>query len=193
MKNRTFSILTDETLVLQYQQTKCSQSFGELYNRYYERVYSYTVSMIKNRDVGFDLTQDVFIKAADSLSKLRDVVTFRAWLFRIAHNACIDYGRNQSKLKMTSAEERFDLADQPADIDALMAKDRMIEQMHDLIESLDEADRTLLQLKYMDRASIKELQQKMGLSASAVKMRLLRVRNKVITKFEERAEVALAS
>jgi len=54
----TFRHLTDTDLVVTYQNTNNALAFGELYNRYNEKVFLYTTKILKNREQAMDLTQD---------------------------------------------------------------------------------------------------------------------------------------
>lgn len=62
------------------------EAFNLLISRWEKRVYNYLLRILQNREDALDLSQDVFLKAYQSLRKLEDPERFAAWLFRIAHN-----------------------------------------------------------------------------------------------------------
>jgi RNA polymerase sigma-70 factor (ECF subfamily) len=61
-------------------------AFNALVSRHEKRVFNYLFRILRDREDALDLTQDVFLKAYQNLSKLGDAARFSPWLFRIAHN-----------------------------------------------------------------------------------------------------------
>ena len=62
--------------------------FAPLYHRYFLDVYGYCRRRLGEQDAE-DVTSHVFMRAYEHLESCR-APSFRAWLFRIAHNAVID-------------------------------------------------------------------------------------------------------
>jgi len=62
------------------------ESYNRLVSRWEKRIYNYLLKLAGNREDALDLSQEVFLKAYQSLRKLDDPVRFSGWLFRIAHN-----------------------------------------------------------------------------------------------------------
>ena len=62
------------------------EAYNLLVSRWEKRVFNYVLRLVGHRDDALDLTQDVFLKAYQHLSKLEDVSRFAPWLYRIAHN-----------------------------------------------------------------------------------------------------------
>src|SRR2546422_8560511 len=67
--------------------------FEELVRRYQRPIAAYVYRMVGNYDAALDLTQEVFIKVYNSLSRYRSEFKFSTWIYKIAHNAAIDYLR----------------------------------------------------------------------------------------------------
>jgi RNA polymerase sigma-70 factor, ECF subfamily len=62
------------------------EAYNLLVSRWEKRVFNYLLRLVSNREDAMDVSQEVFLKAYQSLPKLDDVDRFGAWLFRIAHN-----------------------------------------------------------------------------------------------------------
>lgn len=62
------------------------EGYNLLVSRWEKRVFNYLLRLVSNREDALDLSQDVFLKAYQNLSKLDDPARFAGWLFRIAHN-----------------------------------------------------------------------------------------------------------
>ncbi|MEE8346418.1 MAG: RNA polymerase sigma factor, partial [Dehalococcoidia bacterium] len=59
-------------------------AIGELYNRYFDRVYDFVHRLMRDADEAADVVQEVFVKAMSSMSSLIKSDRFRSWLFSIA-------------------------------------------------------------------------------------------------------------
>lgn len=96
---------TEENLVRQAVEGN-QWAFTRLYDEHFDKVYRYIYFRVHSQAEAEDLTQEVFLKALQSISsyKWRNV-PFASWLFRIAHNQVIDHVRKQSKQKRAPLEE----------------------------------------------------------------------------------------
>ncbi len=75
------------------------QAFGEIYQRHLDAIYRYIFFRTDDSQDAEDLTEEVFLSAWEALPKYRDFgFPFRAWLYRIAHNAVVDYHRRKKLL-----------------------------------------------------------------------------------------------
>ncbi len=61
-------------------------AYNLLVSRWEKRIFNYLLRLVGNREDALDLSQEVFLKAYQSLGKLEDAARFAPWLFRIAHN-----------------------------------------------------------------------------------------------------------
>jgi len=62
------------------------EAYNLLVSRWEKRVFNYLLRLVSNREDALDVSQEVFLKAYQSLPKLDALDRFGAWLFRIAHN-----------------------------------------------------------------------------------------------------------
>ncbi len=80
-------------------------AFEILYERYNDRICRYLTRMTGNDGVGCELTQEVFLKAWESLLSLRDPSRFASWLYRIATNRAYNHQEHTKLLHMIPWEE----------------------------------------------------------------------------------------
>ena len=71
-------------------------SFEELVRRYQRPIAAYVYRMVGDYDAALDLTQEVFIKVYNSLTRYRSEFKFSTWIYKIAHNAAIDHLRRHA-------------------------------------------------------------------------------------------------
>ena len=113
-----------------------------------------------------DLMQDVFTKALTKINSLRDTKRARPWLMQIARRTCIDHHRRRNP-------------EQPLyeDVPALeKAVDQRWVSLHQAISQLPDDYRETICLYYLDGRKCAHVARTLGISASAVRQRLVRAR-----------------
>jgi RNA polymerase sigma-70 factor (ECF subfamily) len=168
-----------------------TQVFGAIYTRYYPKVFHRCLSVIRDHDEAKDMAQDILLKAFNHLSGYRGEASFSTWLYAITNNHCIEYYRRKNLRHFVGLEEagRLDeIADMPDQEDA---SGDLAEVVMSSLRHLSSADREILEMRYEKDFSIRELQQRLRLSASAVKMRLMRARKKLNKEAVRRAGLLL--
>ncbi len=171
--------LTDNQLVTIYQQSQDNIYFGELYNRYYKKIYHYCLGKVKDRDNAYDITSDTFVKLISKIQGLRNPELFIAWLFKIANNACIDCLKSKGKTYSVENKSFYHLEDDQEGLQQAVVKDDLLNKLDLILENLDIDTKALLMERYFNGKSVRDLERELGISKSAVKMRLARGRNKI--------------
>ena len=162
----------DDALVLAAQATPAE--FAAIYERYLSRIYRYLAAKASSPEEAADLTQAVFLKAFDSLSRYRPGKTpFASWLFRIARNTAIDAHRRRAPVVAGAAALGFEpaTADGPEHL-ALRAE--RLRELRAAISTLDNAKRDLLALRYAGGLTAAEIAPLVGKRPEAVKKQLQR-------------------
>lgn len=181
MQAKAFVGTSDEKLIQDYLKGN-NHSLGILYNRYYSKVYQKCLSFTKNTDDAFDLTQDILMRAFSKISTFKGNSKFSTWLYAIAHNYCISSATKFKNYYFENISMEQNIMDESTDMDELEQRKDYEEKelkLQDVLSDVSELDRNLLILKYNHNYSVKDLQIEYKISASAVKMRLMRARQKV--------------
>jgi len=176
----SLTTLSDDILISDYLKTNDAKLYGELYNRYHKKVFLYCHKILRNKDNALDVTQDLFIKISNKLDQLNESKAFHKWLFRVAHNECIDFLRRNKKTIHYTIDSSFELSNDH-DIAIKLESDRkemQFEKMDIALSKLKEIDKSMLVEKYIGNKTLKDLMTKYGLSESATKMRLARSRTR---------------
>lgn len=162
--------MTDEELVRSYAEGN-NLAFDEILNRYQKDIYSYIFFIVRKRDLAEDVFQETFIKAILTIKQGRYVENgkFRAWIMRIAHNLVIDYFRQEKNEHTISNDENdFDLLNNPSlsdiTIEDHLIYTQILEDIKLLILYLPENQREVLQMRYYEGLSFKEISEKKGVS-----------------------------
>ena len=139
--------------------------FGDIYERYFDRVYAYVARRVGNRDAAQDLTSDVFHRALANIGKYESRgVPFGAWLFRIAANAIADRWKRTSKESGDPAPEEIDSG--KIDLEAIEHR----AQLFQAVRKLPTEQRRVIQLRFAEEKSIRDIAQEMRKTEGAVKL-----------------------
>ena len=141
--------------------------FADLYEAHFERVYAYAVRRVRNRHEAEDVTAEVFQQALANLGRFEwRGVPFAAWLFRIAANAIADRARK-------AARESGGPAAEPA---AEPVQERVEEQarLFRLVRELPADQRRVIEMRFSEGRTVREIAGHMGRTEGAVKQLQLR-------------------
>jgi RNA polymerase sigma factor (sigma-70 family) len=79
----------DDALLVSRAMAGDLDSFGQLYDSYFSRVYDFAWRILRDSDEAADATQDVFMQAMRGLPGLAKATSFKSWLLTIAHNEAV--------------------------------------------------------------------------------------------------------
>jgi len=184
-KPKNASTLSDEDLVLELQREMDADRFGVLYDRYTAKVFQKCVGMTHDRDLAKDLTHDIFLKVFTGLSKFDHRSKFGTWLYSITYNYCLDHLRKSKRKQEDDIDEERGPSEHPEDAFEEQLLALRSERLLLVLEQVDPGDRAMLLMKYQDELSVKEIQDILGLSESAVKMRMLRARERALQAYHQ--------
>lgn len=171
--------LSDEELVAMLNAGAHERYFALITLRYEGYILKKCFSYVKNEDVAEDLCQEILIKVFMQLKNFRREAKFKTWLYAIIHHTCIDYLRREKKKTHKVITEK--LQDEMADLvdEKHVDMDSLETALIQLLEEITPEEKLILLLKYKEKHSIKEIELSLGISESAVKMRLSRAKEKI--------------
>ena len=170
------------------------EAFESLVRRHQSKVFAVAGGILRNREDVEDIGQQVFMKAYFSLKRFDQRAAFSTWLYKITVNECWDLFRKRKVrplvLEVDLSEEQarqYQAADEVADgrpdaSEQLAARER-VEQ---LLECLEERDRSMLLLKEVQGFSVEEIAQILEINTNTVKVRLFRGRQRIAESVRRR-------
>ena len=176
MKYSKQSCLQDEELVSLYVTTQRNEYFEEIYERYANKVYRKCYSFVYSQEKAEDLTHDIFLKLVVKIGSYKESSKFSTWLYSITYNYCMDQIRVNKKKTEVALQDNYDLSDEDDDSELM---DFHGTELNKSMKQLPSEERMLLQMKYQEDFSIKEIADTLKISESAVKMRLMRSKEKL--------------
>lgn len=163
-------MMTDEDLVVSYANGD-NTAFDVLLNRHKNSVHSYIYFIVRNKELTEDLFQETFIKVITTIKQGRytDNGKFKAWIMRIAHNLIIDNFRQERNENMISNDEvEVDLFNNiklcEHTIEEELVKQQVLKDIRRLVKSLPENQREVLEMRYYQDLSFKEIADMTGVS-----------------------------
>lgn len=165
-----FESMTDETLVTMYAQGNNS-AFDVLLNRYKSSIHSYIYFIVRNKDLAEDIFQETFVKVIITIKQGRytDNGKFKAWITRIAHNLIIDYFRQErSENTISNDDVEVDLFNNSklcdSTIEDTMIRGQVLSDVKKLVKHLPDNQREVLEMRYYQDLSFKEIADLTGVS-----------------------------
>ena len=181
--------LIDKYLVERILNRNDQLAYATLMNKYKKAVYFTVLKMVSNKDDAEDLTMQAFTKAFSSLDKYDNSYAFSTWLFRIASNNAIDHLRKR-RLSTTSLDVNIfeddgdqgasvstTLVDEKADPEEAMLKGQRSAIMREVINSLDDKYKELINLYYFEELKYEEIADQLQIPLGTVKVRLSRAKD----------------
>lgn len=177
--------MSDEEAVEQYLLTQNVNYFNLLYDRYTNKVYAKCISMLRESEQAEDATQEIFVKILLNLSKFNARSKFSTWLYSITYNFCIDIIRKGKKEIIVSLEDhtKVDIEDNGA-YDAEIMETNVF-RLKEILNLMNVEDKSILLMKYQDDMSIKEICDVIDKTESAVKMKILRAKERFMKIYQD--------
>ena len=177
-RNASAPLPAEERLLVEAAQSDPSR-FDALYELHFERVYAFVAGRVPDRASAEDLTSDVFYKALVNLKSYEwRGVPFAAWLLRIAANAIIDRSQRASR-ESPMMDDPPDPGARP-DLRAIEHRARLFQ----LVRRLPETQRRVVEERFVDQRSIREIAERLGKSEGAVKQLQLRAIERLRAQME---------
>lgn len=163
---------SDEQLVALFRAGH-EDAFRAIHDRYRQRLFAYTRQMLPGRQDAEDALQDIFVRAYAGLRANRRELALRAWLYRVAHNRCIDELRRPTPPPPEVIELlRSPVHDPIAEADQRESLRRLIAD----VRRLPDQQRSALLMRELGGMSYADLAAALGVTIPAVKSLLVRAR-----------------
>lgn len=147
-----------------------SAAFGELYERYVDRIYNYIYHRVGNTLDAEDLTARTFQRALQHIGRYVDRgAPFSAWLYRIAHNLVANWHRDQSRRKVIPLDNLVLTEQSQSNPHREAELEEQIEEVRRAVRQLNPDRQALLILKHSEHLSNAEIAEILGRTEGAIK------------------------
>lgn len=156
-------VKSDKELIERYQDGDV-HSFELLIGRYQKQVYSYILTLVKDKQLADDVFQDTFVKVIQTVKSkaYKDDGRFVQFAMRIAHNLVIDHFRKENRIPtVESSSEDYNYIDNVPITDASVEQGMIVDQVHSdlhrMITFLPDEQREVLRMRIFDDMSFKDI------------------------------------
>ncbi len=178
-------MITERDLILRSKLGE-TQAFEELVAEYQGKVYTLCFRYMANEEDAYDMAQETFIKAFNSLKSFQGKSRFGTWLYRVASNICLDEIRRRKRristisihqpLETDDSEVEKEIADVRPTVEALYEQKELSLYIQTLLDQMKPEHRAVIILRDMMGLSYDEIGEVLDCSTGTVKSRLSRAR-----------------
>ena len=161
--------------------------FEVLYNKYFQQIFSFIHNRVRNLQDSSDLTSKVFIKAFTNVSKFEyKEVPYSAWLYRVAINETNQYFRQSQKERYVMITDRMS-EEVAAGTEEQSIYDQPVfqEQLVQAMANLNPEDMELIELRFYEEMSFREVGHVLGITENYAKVKTYRVLGRLKKAFTQ--------
>lgn len=155
-------VISDSVLVSSYINGD-EKSLEILIMRHKQRIFSFVLSKVMDKEIAEDIFQDTFIKVINTLKRraYNEEGKFLPWVMRIAHNLVIDHFRRNKRIPKFNNTDEFDIfsviSDDVLNVEKQLIKNQILEDVRELISELPEDQKDVLMMRMFKDMSFKEI------------------------------------
>lgn len=162
------------SLLQRAQQLADPQAFDGLYLLYADRVYRFLAVRLGNAEVAEEVTAQVFLRLIEKIDRYQlapkdNAAIFTAWLYRLAYNKMVDVLRRQKHHQQVSIQVAAEVVPQGQLMSEIVEERIEFEQVMEKLQLLNEPQRQVILLRFVEGLSIAETAQIMDKSEGAIK------------------------
>lgn len=158
------SNMTDEQLAMAYIGGNAA-AFDLVLARNQQKIYSYILFVVHDRETAEDVFQDTFVKVVMRLQQGRYIPSgkFAAWVMRIAHNVIMDHYRDQHGEGLVDSAANSDAADSDSmelaegNVETRYVNEQVYTDVRHMMNMLPPVQREVIFMRFFQDLSFKEI------------------------------------
>lgn len=164
------NLMTDEELAIMYADGD-NKAFDLLLSRNQEKLFTYILFVVRDREMANDMFQETFFKVVSRLQQGKYIANgkFSAWLMRIAHNVIMDWYRQQRAQNIVDAPKENDLSNVGSTLlessrEGELVNNQVMEDVRRMMSHLPASQREVVFMRFYQQMSFKEIAEATGVS-----------------------------
>jgi RNA polymerase sigma-70 factor, ECF subfamily len=182
---KKFDDLTDEELILEFQQNNTVKAYELLVHRYKNPLINYIYRFLGDYEACADIVQETMIKVYRNKDSYKSIAKFSTWIYTIAGNlARTEYQRRKRRNIFSISSygddnETFDIPDESARPDVITDSGIKDEIIQKALLKVSDSYREMVILRDIQELSYEEIAEVTGITVGTVKSRINRGRNQL--------------
>ena len=164
------NLMTDEELAIMYVDGD-NKAFDLLLSRNQEKLFTYILFVVRDREMANDMFQETFFKVVSRLQQGKYIANgkFSAWLMRIAHNVIMDWYRQQRAQNIVDAPKENDLSNVGSTLlessrEGELVNNQVMEDVRRMMSHLPASQREVVFMRFYQQMAFKEIAEATGVS-----------------------------
>lgn len=147
-----------------------NEAFDTLLARHQANIYAYLLKLTKDEELANDFLQETFVKVITTIKQGKYVGDgrFSSWLGRVAHNLVFDHFRHDKSSLTVSTDNEANLLNKreysEGNIEDAIIDGQILEDVQKLVSTLPDDQRTVVELRFYEDLSFKEIAERTGVS-----------------------------
>lgn len=150
-------------------------AYGKLVGLWFKRIYNFSLKYFADHDLAMEVTQKTFITVYQKINGLKDVESFKFWLYKIALNNCREEDRKQKRRRWYS----FFIGDEAQKVASTYGlpeyeyqKKEKEELVAEMLRQLPDEQKTVIIMKEFEGLKFREISEALNISENTAKSRL---------------------
>ncbi|MCZ7602583.1 MAG: RNA polymerase sigma factor [Melioribacteraceae bacterium] len=156
-------------------------TFEDIINHYGDMVYNHCFKFTRNKETAKDLTQEIFLKIYQNLSRFRREANIKTWIYRITVNTCLTAINSaySKKMKQSISVDLFSMKKSAENIEEQIIIAENANNLQEALQQLSPNDQQIVILFYYDQLSYEEISKVLNIPLGTVGINLFRARKKL--------------
>jgi RNA polymerase sigma-70 factor, ECF subfamily len=159
--------------------------FSPLYKKYHAKIFNYVYKRMDCIDLASDITSQIFVKAMQHIDKYKDIgLPFASWLYRIAKSEVYQYFREHKNERCINIEtvQIVEIVEEFDEKYSNLEKEKLIKA----ISKLKEKDVQLIEMRYFEKRSHKEIGEILDITENNAKIKCFRALEKLKSHYHNK-------
>jgi RNA polymerase sigma-70 factor (ECF subfamily) len=144
------------------------EAFSEIYNLFFDKIYTFIYFRVNHKEIAEDLAEDVFMKAFQRISKLKEPKAFEGWIYQIARNTVIDYYRSKKQVvALEEVENTIQYEHALVDVIELEAQQRIFLE---LLNELGAEQKAVIKMKFFEHLENETIATQLNKTEGAIRV-----------------------
>lgn len=151
-------------------------AFRPIYEKFFKKILLFVLNRVYDKDIAADITSQTFLKALKNIGSYKDMgMPVSAWLYRIAINECNSFFKSSDRPRYVVLDDLFSNFLKEELNTETDNSEEWFEKLSEALKTLNEAKIMIIELRFYEGKSFKEIADILGITESNAKVKTYRI------------------